>query len=277
VQTCALPISPMAALVTCTALAAAICSILMGVVANFPIALASGMGLNAIVALTVTPAAVEAGLATPENAWKVAMGVIVLNGLIILLLVLTGLREAIMHAIPRDLRLAIGAGIGLVIAFIGLRNAQLVVPGGAMITFGTLRNPVAATALIGLLITACLMARKVRGSLLIGIAVTTALGFAFGIASLPTEFPAPRFDVAFEADIVGALSPVLLPLLFAIMMVDFFDTLGTATGIAEAAELIDDEGRIPGVRRILVIDSLSAAIGGVLGVSSNTSYIESAA
>ena len=263
--------------VACTALAAGVCCILMGVVANFPMALASGMGLNAIVAY---------GLTKATGSWQLAMGIVVLNGLLILLLVLVGLREAIMHAIPRDLRLAIGAGIGLFIAFIGLSKAGIVVAHPVTyVTFGSLRTPGAAVAGIGFLITAALVARRVPGALVVGIVLTTAIAFAwdaaFGglglIASWPPKFAGPSFEAAFQADVRGALRWSFVPLLLAVMMVDFFDTLGTATAVAEEAGLIDERGRIPGIRRILVVDSLSASIGGLLGASSVTSYIESAA
>jgi AGZA family xanthine/uracil permease-like MFS transporter len=250
-----------------TAAAAGVCCILMGMIANFPIALASGMGLNAIVAFTI---AKEAG------SWQAAMGLIVLDGVVTTLLVFSGLREAVMHAIPRDLRLAIGAGIGLFIAFIGLVNAEIVVKGLPIVAPGHVRNPVTAVALIGLLITAILVARKVTGALIIGILATTVIGFFFKITHWPDSFPKPEFGAMFQANVLGAMRWKLMPLLFAVIMVDFFDTIGTATAVAEAADLIDDRGNIPRLRRILAIDAISAAIGGLFGASSVTSYIESA-
>ena len=269
---------PKNAAVACTALAAGVCCILMGLVANFPIALASGMGLNAVVAYALTK---------QTGSWQTAMGVIVIEGVVILVLVLIGVREAIMHAIPRDLRLAIGAGIGLFIAFIGLSKAGVIVADPhTFVTHGSLRTPVAAVAGIGFLITAALVARKVPGALVIGIVLTTLLALAwdyfrgggFGIVErgMP-KFATPSFAAAFHADIRGAMRLEFVPLILAVMMVDFFDTLGTATAIAEEAGLVDEKGRIPGIRRILIVDSLSASIGGLLGASSVTSYIESAA
>ena len=262
---------PISAATTATAAAAGICCILMGLVANFPIALASGMGLNAIIAFQVAPLA---------GSWQAAMGLVVLDGLLTLLLVLAGLREAVMHAIPRDLRLAIGAGIGLFIAFIGLVNAKLVVLGNAAAPVGpgNLRDRTTLVVAIGLLVTACLVARKVIGALIIGIVVTTILAYVLRAQHFPKEMHWPDVSqLGFVADVRGALQWKLAPLLFAIVMVDFFDTLGTATAIAEEAKLIDDRGRIPGIRGILAVDSLSAAIGGALGASSVTCYIESAA
>lgn len=261
---------PFEGAVACTAAAAGLCSILMGVTANLPVALASGMGLNAVVAFQVAPAA---------GGWQAAMGLVVLNGLIILVLVLAGVREAVMDAIPVDLRRAIGAGIGLFIAFIGLVNARLVIPGvegGPPVTWGKLATREAVVASIGLAVTAFLIARRVRGSLLWGVLVGTLAALACGLSRFPGTFAAPSFAPAFQANVVGALRVDLLPLLFSLMMVDFFDTLGTATAIAAQAGVVR-EGKIPGIRGLLVVDSLSAAIGGLFGVSSVTSYIESAA
>jgi AGZA family xanthine/uracil permease-like MFS transporter len=276
---------PLESAIACTAAAAGICCILMGLGANFPIAMASGMGLNAIVAYQI---AREAG------SWQTAMGLIVIDGLLILILVICGLREAVMNAIPRDLRRAIGAGIGLFIAFIGAVNAKLViVPAGTIATlsknpaaamppvgYGNLRAPETAIAVAGLLITAFLMARRARGAILIGILASTAIALVAGLAQFPPWdhlARPPSFANAFQANVVAALSWHLLPLLLAFMMVDFFDTLGTVTAISEQAGLQDDRGQIPGLRRILMVDAIGASIGGLFGASSVTAYVESAA
>jgi len=145
------------------------------------------------------------------------------------------------------------------------------------VTYGSLGTPETAIAMIGLLITACLLAQRVKGAILIGILISTAVALLWGVTELPSELRAPSFEIAFQADLQGALRLELLPILLALMLVDFFDTLGTATGIAEQAGLHDARGRIPGMRRLLVVDSLSAAIGGAMGVSSVTCYVESAA
>ena len=275
---------PVAAAVAGTAAAAAISSILMGVVADFPIALASGMGLNAVIAYQVAPAV---------GSWQTAMGLVVLDGLLVLLLVLAGLREAVMRAIPHDLRVAIGVGIGLFIAFIGAVNAKLVVvpagtiavlaqtPGGVMppVTYGSLRSPEAITALVGTCLTAALVARRVTGAIVVGILASTAVALALGLVALPAGawLALPRFDTFGQADLRGALAPAALALLLPIMLVDFFDTIGTATAVAKEAGLEDEQGRIPKLRRILGVDAVAASIGGAFGVSSVTSYIESAA
>jgi AGZA family xanthine/uracil permease-like MFS transporter len=246
--------------VACTAAAAAICCVLMGVVANFPMALASGMGINAMVAYQ---------LAGKTGSWQIAMGLVVLNGLLILVLVLLGLREAVMRAIPHDLRLAIGAGIGLFIAFIGAVNGGIVrvtlAENAPPLTYGDFASRPALVTVIGLLVTAVLMARRVNGALLIGIAISTGVALLIGVAHLPDTFTRPSFEAAFQADIRGALMWAFVPLLISVMMVDFFDTLGTATAIADEAGLVDKDGRIVGLRRLLIV------------ASSVTSYVESAA
>jgi AGZA family xanthine/uracil permease-like MFS transporter len=259
-----------ASLVACTALASAICCFLMGFIADFPLATAPGMGLNAFVAFT---------LASKAGSWQAAMGVIVLDGIVMLVLVLAGLREAIMDAIPRDLRLATGAGIGLFIAFLGLVNAKIVIIGipEAPLQPGNVTDPSTLVAIIGLIVTAWMMARRVPGAIVIGIFVATAAAFGLHVTHWPTTFAGPRFSTAFHADIRGALRWQLLPYLFAVLMVDFFDTLGTATAIGEQAGLVEPNGRVMKIRQILIVDSLAASIGGILGVSSVTAYIESAA
>ena len=275
---------PYEAAVAATAASAALCTLLMGLGTGFPLALAPGMGLNAIVAFQIAPAA---------GSWQTAMGLVVLDGLLVLALVVLGLREAVMHAIPRDLRRAIGVGIGLFIALIGAVNARLVtVPASTVaelaerphsvlppVTYGSLQTPEAAVAMVGLLVIALLMVRRVPGAIVLGIATGTALALVLGLARPPATgwLAAPDFQTVGAADVRGALSLALLPLLISIVMVDFFDTIGTVTAVAEAAQLQDAEGRVPRLRRILGLDALSASVGGLFGASSVTSYIESAA
>jgi len=267
-----------------TAAAAAICTLLMGLGADFPIALAPGMGLNAVVAFQV---------AEQTGSWQAAMGLVVLNGLLVLALVIVGVREAVMRAIPIDLRRAISVGIGLFIALIGAVNARLVVvPASSVaalgadplavvppVTHGSLHAPAPLIALAGLLIMAFLLSRKVPGAIVIGIVVATAAALVVGLSQLPSGawLRMPRFDTVLQADLRSVLDVRFVPLLLSIVMVDFFDTLGTVTAIAETGDLYDREGRIPRLRSILAVDSMSAVIGGAFGVSSVTSYIESAA
>ena len=267
-----------------TAAAAAICTLLMGLGANFPLALAPGMGLNAVVAFQI---------AGQTGSWQAAMGLVVLNGLVVLALVLVGAREAVMKAIPLDLRRAISVGIGLFIALIGAVNARLVViPPSSIaalganplatvppVTHGSLHAPAPLLALAGLLIISFLLSKRVSGAIVIGIVATTAAALVLGVSQWPAGawLRMPRFDTVFQADVRTALDVRFVPLLLSLVMVDFFDTLGTVTAIAETGDLHDREGRIPRLRSILAVDSVSAAIGGAAGVSSVTSYIESAA
>jgi adenine/guanine/hypoxanthine permease len=260
-----------------TALVAGLLTILMGVVANVPLAMAAGLGINAAVAFGLV---LGDGL-TPEGA----MGVIVLEGLIVTALVLVGFREAIMKAVPLSLKRAIGVGIGLFILFIGF------VQGGLIEGTGVPTAPVgwvfpntagAWVTLIGLLITVVLYSLKIRGALIISILATTAVALLFDVASIPETFSVtPSFDSlgAFDLgnvfDQLGLVAALLT--IFAFMLTDFFDTMGTATAIAEQADLVDRDGNIPGVGRLLLVDSLGAVAGGAAGVSSNTSYIESSA
>jgi AGZA family xanthine/uracil permease-like MFS transporter len=275
---------PLEAAAAGTAAAAAICTLLMGLGANFPLALAPGMGLNAAVAFQV---------ASQTGSWQTAMGLVVLDGLLVLAFVIGGLREAVMRAIPIDLRRAIGVGIGLFIALIGAVHARLVVvPSSSVVALGhdplaavpplghgSLHAPEPLVALFGLLIIAFLMCRRQPGAIVAGIASATGLALAIGITPMPAGglFRLPAFDTFFQADVRGALDLRYVPLLLSLVMVDFFDTVGTVTAVAETGNLEDAGGRIPGLKRILGIDAIGASIGGLFGVSSVTSYVESAA
>ncbi|MDX1447872.1 MAG: NCS2 family permease [Acidimicrobiia bacterium] len=263
------------AVAAATALVAGVLCIAMGVVANYPLAMAAGLGINAALAFGLV---LGSGL-SPAGA----MGVIVLEGLVVTVLVIVGLREAIMDAVPTSLKYAIGVGIGLFILFIGFVNGGLIAQGdGVPVEFVFPNSAGAALTLIGLVITVVLYARKVTGALVISIVLTTIIGLIMGVQSMPDTFTAtPDFSTLGEFDlgevftVLGTLTALLT--IFSFMLTDFFDTMGTATAIVEQAELTDDEGRIPDVGKLLLVDSLGAAIGGAAGVSSNTSYIESSA
>ncbi len=264
-----------------TALIAGVMTIAMGIVANAPIALAAGLGINGAVAFGLV---LTAGL-TPAGA----MGVIVLEGVIVTLLVLVGLREAIMRAVPQSLKRAIGVGIGLFILFIGFIDAGIIVKTGGTsaenpvpVTFVFPTEPAHFVFWLGLLITVALWARKIPGALLISILITTVIAIAVGIQKLPSSFTATpdfstlgAFDIFNVFTVLGTLAAVLT--VFSFMLTDFFDTMGTATAISEQAGLVDEEGHPHDVGRILLVDSVAAAVGGAAGISSNTSYIESAA
>ena len=262
-----------------TALVAGVLSIAMGLVANYPIALAAGLGINGAVAFGLV---LTTGL-TPEGA----MGVILLEGLVVLVLVLVGLREAIMHAVPLSLKRAIGVGIGLFILFIGLVDAGAIInapdaSGPVPVQFVFPNTPQLGVFFLGLLITVILFVRKVPGALILSIVITTIIALITGVQPLPDNFTAtPNFSTLGMFDVTNVFSHIglvaALLTIFSFMLTDFFDTMGTATGLAEQAGLADRDGRVPGVGRVLLVDSVGAAAGGAAGISSNTSYIESAA
>jgi AGZA family xanthine/uracil permease-like MFS transporter len=267
-----------------TALIAGIMTIAMGAWANYPLALAAGLGINAIVAFSLT----GRGL-SPAGA----MGVIVLEGIAVTVLVLVGFREAVMNAVPLALKRAIGAGIGLFILFIGFANGGLVVSGcspfvplpvcaGTLVTVSFPTTAAQFIFLFGLAITIVLWARKIKAALVISILGTTLVALAAGVTKIPGSMTwVPNFSTlgAFDLTNVFTVLPVLTAVLviFAIMLTDFFDTMGTVTGVAAEAGLANEDGSVPGVGRVLIVDSAAAAIGGLGGVSSNTTYIESAA
>jgi AGZA family xanthine/uracil permease-like MFS transporter len=274
-----------------TALVAGLLTILMGVVANYPMALATGLGLNAFVAYSVAN----------QMTWADAMGLVVIEGLVILVLVLTGFREAVFHAVPAQLKVAISVGIGLFIALIGFVDAGFVqrIPDAAGTTVpvqlgatGQLSGWPVVVFAFGLMLVIALWVRHVKGAILISIVVTTALAFvveaigatkdwALNVPALPDKiFDTPNFDTLGEFNLLGSFESVgvvtSLLLIFTLMLADFFDTMGTMTAIGAEAGLLQEDGTPPNTRRILVVDSLAAAAGGAAGVSSNTSYIESA-
>ncbi|CAN5700002.1 NCS2 family permease [soil metagenome] len=268
----------LAAAAAATALVAGVMSIAMGVFANAPIALAAGLGINGIVAFGLV---LGAGL-TPAGA----MGVIVIEGIAVTLLVLVGLREAVMDAVPLSLKRAIGVGIGLFILFIGFVDAGLirqpVGDGPVPVEFVFPNTPAAWVTLLGLLITIILYVRRVPAALVLSIVITSIIALVVGVSAIPTNFSVvPDFSTlgAFDLGNVFAQLGVLAAILtiFTVMLADFFDTMGTATAINEQAGLTDDRGRVPNIGRLLLVDGVAAAAGGAAGISSNTSYIESAA
>jgi len=262
-----------------TALIAGIMTIAMGVIANYPFALAAGLGINAIVAFSLTAQGLDAAG---------AMGVIVLEGLAITVLVAVGLREAIMNAVPISLKRSIGVGIGLFILFIGFVNGGLIVtPQGGVPIVGLAfpTTPGQFVFILGLIITFVLYALKIRAALIISILATTVIAILTGVQTIDTTnlVATPSFSTLglglqdpFQVFTkLGAVTAVLT--IFAIMLSDFFDTMGTVTGIAAEAGLAREDGSVPGVGRVLIVDSVAAFAGGIGGVSSNTTYIESAA
>ena len=282
-----------------TALVAGVMSILMGVVANYPLALAAGLGLNAFVAYAIAS----------QMTWADAMGLVVLEGLIILVLVLTGFRQAVFRAVPTQLKVAISVGIGLFIALIGFVDAGFVrrTPEGPVPvqlgTDGFVNGWPTFVFVLGLVLLVVLWVRKVKGAILIAIVATTVLaviveavakigpqvsgdtvnptGWNLNVPALPESvFGIPTLTTLGQFSLLGSFRNVgviaAFLLVFTLMLADFFDTMGTMTAIGAEAGLLDETGTPPRPDKILVVDSLAAAAGGAAGVSSNTSYIESA-
>src|SRR3954469_25978409 len=269
---------PSGAVTVATALAAALFTALMGLATNLPFALASGLGLNAGVAFAL--------ILGRKLAWPVAMSCVVIEVLVAVVLVLAGLREAIMRAIPHEIKLSIGVGIGLFITLVGLRDAGITVNDPATgIGLGTLTAGPPMIALGGLLVAIVLTARGVRGAILAGIITSTLLGLIFGVLDAPdkiAEIPgAGSFSTIGDAlkpsNLADAITWALVPVIFVLFMSDFFDTVGSAVAVASAGGLLDANGQPPRLRRLLLVDSAAAAGGGAMGVSSVTTYVESGA
>jgi AGZA family xanthine/uracil permease-like MFS transporter len=289
---------PFASVAAVTALVAGLLTIAMGVVGRYPLALATGLGINAIVAV----------YAATQLSWPEIMGLIVLEGLLITVLVLTGFRRAVFTAIPAQLKTAIAVGIGFFLTIIGLADAGIVRPGNPLITFGengSLAGWPMLTFVIGLLLASVLVVRKVRGALLISIvattvfaviveavadlgprvgadgAVTNAHGWALQVPTWPGKvFETPdlsligKFSLFGAFDRIGFIAAVLI--IFSIMIADFFDTVGTITAVGAEGDLLDEARDLPRSQPVLLVDSVAAAAGGAASVSSNTTYIESA-
>ena len=297
----------MAKIAAATALVAGVMTLLMGVVGNFPLAIATGLGLNTFVAY---------GIAS-RMTWADAMGLVVLEGLIILVLVLTGFRTAVFKAVPVQLKVAISVGIGLFIALIGLVDAGFVRrtgTGPVPVTLGDGTSLIGwpiIVFIVGFFTMVILMVKKVKGALLIGITLATVLsiiiekafkvgtnyvpgaftadgkdfinpkGWGLNVPAVPTDVIAtPNFDLLGQFNLLGSFSKIgfvsAALIVFTLLLADFFDTMGTMTAIGHEAGLIDKDGNVPNANRILLVDSVAAAAGGAAGVSSNTSYIESA-
>ena len=263
---------PFQAVVAATCFCAAFGSILMGLVARYPVALAPGMGLNAYFAYTVVK-----GLGVP---WQTALGAVFLSGVAFLILTVAGIRQLIVEAIPTELYAAVAAGIGFFIALIGLRNAGIVVANSStLVALGNLRDKNAALAIFGLALTAGLMAWGLRAAMLLGILGTTLAGVMMGLVKwTPAAYHASDIlATAGKLDVRGALHIGLAEIVFVFLFVDLFDNLGTLVGVGKKAGLFDQANRIPRLSRILICDALATIAGSFAGTSTVTSYIESAA
>jgi len=261
-----------------TALAAAVGSLFMGLIAKYPIGLAPGMGLNAFFAFTV--------VLTYGIPWQTALTGVLFSGLIFIILSLSGLRELIINAIPSQLKLAVGAGIGLFITFLGLQNAKIIVADpNTLVTLGDLSAGPTLLAIFGLVVTVIMMVRKIKGAIFYGMILTTILGMIVSLIDLPTKVVdkvpsvAPTFGAAFEAifnDPASLMTTQFLVIVITFLFVDFFDTAGTLVAVATQAGLMKDE-KLPRAGKALLADSLATVTGSIFGTSTTTSYIESTA
>ncbi|WP_303918526.1 NCS2 family permease [Treponema berlinense] len=260
---------------TATAVSAAIATLVMAFFANMPVALASGMGLNAFFTYTVCG---QMGC-TP---WF-ALTAVLFEGVIFIVLSFFGVREAIIKSIPSSMKKAVAVGIGLFIALIGLNNAGIVTnQNGTIIGFNAfdMKNVSAIVAIIGLIITVVLYILKVPGAVLIGIAATTLVGIPFGVTVIPENFKpvsVPEAPFLFKFEFAGILSVKFFVVFFTFLFTDMFDTIGTLMGVAEQAKLVDEEGNIPNVKNALLADAVGTVAGACLGTSTVTSYVESSA
>ena len=278
---------PATAAVTATCLGAAVMTVAMGLFSNRPLACASGMGINSIVAFTLCG---SMGL-----GWQTAMAVILVEGVAILVLVLCGLREAIMDAIPVSLRHGISIGLGLFIAMIGLKDGGVIAANAdTLVSFGSITGEDGAlnlTLLVGLIsivITVILYVGRIKGALLWGIIISAIIGIPLGVTPLPTGVVAPldftTFGAPFQASSVTGITgiveavttPALLLFAFSLMMSDFFDTMGTAMAVAKQGDFLTKDGKVEDIKPILIVDSIAAAVGGFFGASSVTTFVESA-
>ena len=263
------------AVFTATALSAAIATLVMGIIANLPFALAPGMGLNAFLAYTVV-----LGMG---YSWQFALAAIFVEGIIFLLLTFFNVREAIVNSIPKALKSAISVGIGMFIAFIGMQNAGIVVDGATLVELGAITSPgPAMCAMLGLIITAILVAFNVKGALLIGIGITTLIGIPMGVTSyvggsyLPPSI-APtfmQFGKGFAEIANGGLVDFIV-IMFTFLFVDMFDTVGTLIGCATKSDLLREDGSIPNCKEALFADAVGTTVGAMLGTSTVTTFVES--
>ena len=278
---------PLAAVAVATCFSAGIGTLLMALFANYPLALAPGMGLNAYFTYTVCQ-----GMGVP---WQTALGCVFLSGVAFLVLTAVGLRQLIIRSIPRELFSAVAAGVGLFIAFIGLRNAGIIIPSaGTTVTLGNFRSPQTALALVGLTLTAALMVWRVRAAMLIGILVTTAAGWVCGIVQWhPVGYTLRDVTAtAFKLDLRSALHIAvhatghgghsgfgagLLEIIFVFLFVDLFDNIGTLVAVTKRAGLVGEDGHIPRLNRIFFADAVATIAGSLAGTSTVVSYVESSA
>lgn len=262
------------AVFTATALSAAVATLVMALVARLPFALAPGMGLNAFFAYSV--------VLTMGYSWQFALTAVFLEGIVFLLLTAFNIREMIIKAIPENIRYSISVGIGLFIAFIGMKNSGIIVDSSAtFVTLGYVNQPTVLLALLGVVITGALLKFRIRGALLIGVLIVTVLGIPFGVTLLPeglkfVQTPPSLSPIFFQFEFENIFTMDMLVVLFTFLFVDMFDTVGTLIGVATKADMIDEKGNIPRVKQALFADAVGTFFGAILGTSTVTTYVESA-
>ncbi|NLY09745.1 MAG: NCS2 family permease [Tissierellia bacterium] len=272
---------------TATALAAVIGTLLMAFLANYPFALAPGMGLNAFFTYSV--------VFKMSHSWQFALTAVFLEGIIFIVLSFFNVREAIFNSIPNNLKKAVSVGIGLFIALIGIINAGIAStgkglpledgtmgfnPGGLVITLGDITQPAPLLCLIGLIITGILLAKKIKGALFFGIIITTLIGIPMGVTSLPSkiaQLPPSIAPIFMQFEWTNIFSMDMLLVIFSFLFVDIFDTIGTLIGVSSKAGMLDEEGRLPKVKQALLADAVATTFGACLGTSTVTTYVESSA
>lgn len=264
------------AVFTATAISTIITTLLLGLYAKLPFAAAPAMGLNAFFAFTVVK--------TMGYSWQFALTAVLLEGLIFILLTVFNIREAIINSMPMNIKRAISVGIGLFIAFLGFDNAKIVIhqEGGTLVQLGNVKDPFTLLAIIGIIITSILLARKVRGALLIGIVATTLIGIPMGITKMPgsiadlVSMPPSIKPIFMQFEWKNIFSIDMLIVLFTFLFMDMFDTVGTLVGVATKANMLDEKGNVPRAKEALLADAIGTTIGAALGTSTVSTYVESA-
>ncbi len=259
------------AVFTTTILSAVLATLIMAIYAKLPFALAPGMGLNAFFAYTV--------VLTMGYSWQFALTAVFLEGLIFILLTLTGLRQKIVDSMPLILRRSISPGIGLFIAFIGLKNAGIVSANpSTFVTMGNLHDPAVLLACFGIILTAVMLVRKVTGALLIGILATTLVGIPLGLTQFAGVFDVPPTiaPIVMQFELSSILSIDMLICVLTFLFIDMFDTIGTLIGVSNRAGMVDEQGNIPGLKKAFMADAIGTTLGAMLGTSTVTTYVESA-
>jgi len=263
------------AVFTATALSAVIATLVMALVAKLPFALAPGMGLNAFFAFTVV-----LGMG---YSWEFALTAVFLEGIIFILLTIFNIRELIVNSIPLNLKHAVSVGIGLFIAFIGLKGTGLIVDNPAtLVSLGDMKNPAVLVGLAGVIIIGVLLSKKIKGAILIGILASTIIGLFVGVTMVPDNFslvslPPSIEPIFFKFDFSQVLTFDMLIVLFTFLFVDMFDTVGTLVGVSSKSDMLDKDGKVPRVKQALFADSIGTFVGAILGTSTVTTYVESAA